>query len=263
MDCARPLRSVLCKHTIAFECMVFIHCILLRISAWLGVDAVRRGWSLTCVNRTEFTNRPSSPLSIDNFHCQQVLCIPFPLPLKAVPLAYSSTLHSDQHNHIGHHGVRGDDDNVFAPTSQHLWFRFYSLLTNDSCVGWTTAKAAETVITCMHSPSRLRFYSTSCVFSLCRYTYELSLLFYRPSRFGAQSEAVNMIFNAKTGANPESSVGLMSMGGKGPEVLVTLTTDIGKVLDGLHRTKIWGEGHLSTGIQVAGVSLTLRLYPTI
>lgn len=63
-----------------------------------------------------------------------------------------------------------------------------------------------------------------------------------------------MIFNAKTGANPESSVGLMSMGGKGPEVLVTLTTDIGKVLDGLHRTRIWGEGHLSTGVQVAYVS---------
>jgi 26S proteasome regulatory subunit N10 len=62
-----------------------------------------------------------------------------------------------------------------------------------------------------------------------------------------------MIFNAKTNANPESSVGLMSMGGKGPEVLVTLTTDIGKVLDGLHRTRIWGEGHLSTAMSVAGV----------
>ncbi len=69
-----------------------------------------------------------------------------------------------------------------------------------------------------------------------------------------------MIFNAKTGANPESSVGLMSMGGKGPEVLVTLTTDIGKVLDGLHRTRIWGEGHLSTGLQVAGVCLASILF---
>ena len=46
----------------------------------------------------------------------------------------------------------------------------------------------------------------------------------------------------------------MSMGGKGPEVLVTLTTDFGKVLDGLHRTKIRGSTHLATGIQVAGVS---------
>jgi 26S proteasome regulatory subunit N10 len=76
----------------------------------------------------------------------------------------------------------------------------------------------------------------------------------RPSRYEAQADAVNLIFSAKTQANPESSVGLMSMGGKGPEVLVTLTTDFGKVLDGLHRTKIRGNTHLATGIQVAGVS---------
>lgn len=77
----------------------------------------------------------------------------------------------------------------------------------------------------------------------------------RPTRWGAQSEAVSMVFNAKTNANPESSVGLMSMGGKGPEVLVTLTTDLGKILDGMHRTKIWGTGHLTTAIAVAAVSL--------
>ena len=45
----------------------------------------------------------------------------------------------------------------------------------------------------------------------------------------------------------------MSMGGAGPEVLVTLTTDIGKILEGLHRTKIRGTSHLATGIQVASV----------
>ena len=74
-----------------------------------------------------------------------------------------------------------------------------------------------------------------------------------PSRWEAQADAVNLIFGAKTQANPESSVGLMSMGGKGPEVLVTLTTDFGKVLDGMHRTKIRGDTHLATGIQIAGV----------
>ena len=63
-----------------------------------------------------------------------------------------------------------------------------------------------------------------------------------------------MIFTAKTQSNPESSVGLMNMAGKGPEVLVTLTTDFGKVLDGMHRTKIKGRTHLATAIQVAGVS---------
>jgi 26S proteasome regulatory subunit N10 len=70
----------------------------------------------------------------------------------------------------------------------------------------------------------------------------------------AQQDAVNLIFSAKTGANPESSVGLMSMGGSTPEILTTLTTDIGKVLDGLHRTKIKGSSHFVTGINVAAVS---------
>ncbi|KAI5794459.1 hypothetical protein DFH27DRAFT_566570 [Peziza echinospora] len=81
---------------------------------------------------------------------------------------------------------------------------------------------------------------------------------YTPTRFEAQSDAVNLIFSAKTNANPESSVGLMTMGGKGPEVLVTLTTDFGKILSGLHDTKIKGDTHLATGIQVAGLALKHR-----
>lgn len=74
-----------------------------------------------------------------------------------------------------------------------------------------------------------------------------------PSRFEAQEDAVNLIFSAKIQSNPESSVGLMSMGATGPEVLTTLTTDMGKILDGLHRTKIRGSPHFSTGINIAAV----------
>ncbi|KAI9743491.1 MAG: hypothetical protein M1818_002804 [Claussenomyces sp. TS43310] len=83
---------------------------------------------------------------------------------------------------------------------------------------------------------------------------------YTPTRYEAQSDAVSMIFSAITQGNPESSVGLMSMGGKGPEVLVTLTTDHGKILEGLHRTKtkIRGNSHLATGIQIAGLALKHR-----
>ncbi|KAK5654947.1 hypothetical protein OQA88_6704 [Cercophora sp. LCS_1] len=83
---------------------------------------------------------------------------------------------------------------------------------------------------------------------------------YTPTRFEAQADAVNIIFQNVVQGNPESSVGLMSMGGKGPEVLVTLTTDQGKILDGLHRTKkkIRGSAHLATGIQVAGLALKHR-----
>jgi 26S proteasome regulatory subunit N10 len=80
---------------------------------------------------------------------------------------------------------------------------------------------------------------------------------YIPTRYEAQADSVSLIFAAITQGNPLSSVGLMSMGGKGPEVLVTLTTDHGKILEGLHRTKnkIRGRSHLATGIQIAGVSI--------
>ncbi|KAH9878892.1 hypothetical protein J1614_002327 [Plenodomus biglobosus] len=81
---------------------------------------------------------------------------------------------------------------------------------------------------------------------------------YVPSRWEAQQDAVNLIFSAKTGANPESSVGLLSMGGNTPEILTTLTTDIGKILDGLHRTKIKGSSHFVTGINVAALALKHR-----
>ncbi|EME87451.1 uncharacterized protein MYCFIDRAFT_85689 [Pseudocercospora fijiensis CIRAD86] len=81
---------------------------------------------------------------------------------------------------------------------------------------------------------------------------------YVPSRWEAQVDAVNLIFHSKTQANPESSVGLMSMGGSGPEVLTTLTTNPGKILDGLHRTKVKGESHLYTGIMIASLALKHR-----
>jgi 26S proteasome regulatory subunit N10 len=79
---------------------------------------------------------------------------------------------------------------------------------------------------------------------------------YAPTRFEAQADAVNIIFQQIIQGNPESSVGLMSSAGKGPEVLVTLTTDQGKILEGLHRTKksIRGGAQLATSIQIASVS---------
>ncbi|KAI9751238.1 MAG: hypothetical protein M1815_001290 [Lichina confinis] len=81
---------------------------------------------------------------------------------------------------------------------------------------------------------------------------------YPPSRFEAQAEAVSRIFFLKTTDNPESKVGLMSMGGKGPEVLVTLSSDFGKILEGVHRTKIGGSTHFATSIQIAGLALKHR-----
>ena len=102
-------------------------------------------------------------------------------------------------------------------------------------------RAVETVITCKILYAEL-FHRGGWFLTL-----------FSPSRWEAQADAVNLIFSAKTQANPESSVGLMNMAGKGPEMLVTLTTDFGKLLDGMHRTKIRGSTHLATAIQIAGV----------
>lgn len=81
---------------------------------------------------------------------------------------------------------------------------------------------------------------------------------YTPTRVEAQNDAVALLFNAKTQSNPENTVGLMTMAGKGPEVLVTLTSEFGKVLSALHRTKISGKVNLSTGVQIAQLALKHR-----
>lgn len=38
---------------------------------------------------------------------------------------------------------------------------------------------------------------------------------YLPTRFDAQSDAVNVIFQTKIDSNPENTVGIMTMAGKG------------------------------------------------
>ncbi|ODQ82912.1 hypothetical protein BABINDRAFT_25451, partial [Babjeviella inositovora NRRL Y-12698] len=81
---------------------------------------------------------------------------------------------------------------------------------------------------------------------------------YVTNRYEAQLDALDYIFQAKTNANPENTVGLLAMGGEGPQVLCTLTADFGKVLAGIHATKIHGTTHVATGIQVAALALKHR-----
>jgi len=81
---------------------------------------------------------------------------------------------------------------------------------------------------------------------------------YTSTRWQAQVDAVSIIHSTKMRAHPQSAVGLMSMGGNGPEVLSTFTSDFGNILSGLHRTKIHGTPHLSSSIQVAGLALKHR-----
>ena len=68
---------------------------------------------------------------------------------------------------------------------------------------------------------------------------------YIPTRLEAQSDAANLIVNQKTGSNPESTVGVISMSSSGPstgaELLVSPTDDLGKILTALHGVPLSGE----------------------
>ncbi len=68
---------------------------------------------------------------------------------------------------------------------------------------------------------------------------------YIPSRLEAQSDAANLLVNAKTQSNPESTVGVIAMCTAGPmtgaQLLVSPTDDLGKILSALHGVKLCGE----------------------
>ncbi|XP_004287801.1 PREDICTED: 26S proteasome non-ATPase regulatory subunit 4 homolog [Fragaria vesca subsp. vesca] len=81
---------------------------------------------------------------------------------------------------------------------------------------------------------------------------------YAPTRFQAQADAVNLICGAKTQSNPENTVGVLTMAGKGVRVLVTPTSDLGKILACMHGLEIGGEMNLAAGIQVAQLALKHR-----
>ncbi|SCU91658.1 LAME_0E13344g1_1 [Lachancea meyersii CBS 8951] len=78
------------------------------------------------------------------------------------------------------------------------------------------------------------------------------------TRFEAQIDAVEFLFQAKRNSNPENSVGLISAAGSNPQVLSTFTPEFGKILAGLHETTIGGEIRLSTAIQIAALTLKHR-----
>ncbi|AMD20964.1 HEL317Wp [Eremothecium sinecaudum] len=78
------------------------------------------------------------------------------------------------------------------------------------------------------------------------------------TRFEAQIDAVEYIFQAKRNSNPENTVGLISAAGSSPRVLSTFTPEFGKILSGLHNTTVEGVLHLGTAIQIAALTLKHR-----
>ncbi|EIE26476.1 hypothetical protein COCSUDRAFT_11974 [Coccomyxa subellipsoidea C-169] len=81
---------------------------------------------------------------------------------------------------------------------------------------------------------------------------------YAPTRFQAQADAVNLLAGAKTEANPENTVGVLTMAGKSPRVLVTPTPDLGKILNSMQNLDIEGQANLSSAVQIAQLALKHR-----
>ncbi|KAA1476731.1 hypothetical protein DENSPDRAFT_843796 [Dentipellis sp. KUC8613] len=83
---------------------------------------------------------------------------------------------------------------------------------------------------------------------------------YQPTRYDAQSDAVNTLFLAKIDSNPENTVGVMTMANKAPEVLVTHNKELGEIAKALHKAskQLGGSVTIQTAIAVAQLALKHR-----
>ena len=63
---------------------------------------------------------------------------------------------------------------------------------------------------------------------------------YMPSRFDSQSDAANLLCGAKTNQNPENAVGILAAAGDRIEVMVTPTSDLGRLVTELNKVTIGG-----------------------
>jgi 26S proteasome regulatory subunit N10 len=84
---------------------------------------------------------------------------------------------------------------------------------------------------------------------------------FEPNRFQAQVEAINLLAGAKTGANPENTVGILTcatVAGKAPKVMVTPTPNLGKVLEAMAGIGLEGAVDLCKSAQIAQLALKHR-----
>jgi 26S proteasome regulatory subunit N10 len=77
-----------------------------------------------------------------------------------------------------------------------------------------------------------------------------------PTRLQAQQDAVNLVCHSKTRSNPENNVGLLTLANT--EVLVTLTSDVGKLLSKLHQVRPKGDINFVSAIRIAHLVLKHR-----
>ena len=81
---------------------------------------------------------------------------------------------------------------------------------------------------------------------------------YNPTRLEAQNDAAGMICTDRTGSNPENTVGVLSMAGRGVELLVSPTEDPGKVLACFAKVASAGKNDFCTAVQIAQLALKHR-----
>lgn len=81
---------------------------------------------------------------------------------------------------------------------------------------------------------------------------------YAPTRFVSQTDAVQLVCSSKTLMNPENSVGILTTAGDRIEVLITPTSDLGRMVAEIANVKIGGHSDLLRGIQTAQLALKHR-----
>ncbi|CAK9039565.1 unnamed protein product [Durusdinium trenchii] len=81
---------------------------------------------------------------------------------------------------------------------------------------------------------------------------------YMPTRFDSQSDAANLLCGAKTNQNPENAVGILAAAGDRIEVMVTPTSDLGRLVTELNKVQIGGNADLLRAIQTAQLALKHR-----
>ncbi|VDK37363.1 unnamed protein product [Taenia asiatica] len=79
---------------------------------------------------------------------------------------------------------------------------------------------------------------------------------FTPSRLQAQNDAVNLLCQVKRQANPENTVGLISLANT--EVLCTLTSDMSKIYNRLHLIQPKGGISFCTSVRIAHLALRHR-----
>lgn len=80
-----------------------------------------------------------------------------------------------------------------------------------------------------------------------------------PSRFQAQLEGATAVINFKMNDNPETSVGLMLMAGKGKQILATPTNDSAQLFAQYSKVPIQDFLGLSRSIQIARLTMKHRV----